>query len=86
MNNRRRQLSLSFPHQSRYRFEDCPHFAGFTTHAYVPRGHVCTGCGMLLFQYRPQPPEEIGYLSADWAWHHRDGRAWTTKEWPEDLQ
>ena len=58
--------------------ERCPHRYGFLSLAYVPAGVVCSECGLLILQYVPQPQEVLGYLSADWAWHHRDGKAWTT--------
>lgn len=37
-------------------------------------------CNTLLLQYLPEPPEVLGYVSADWAWHHEQGRPWTTWE------
>ena len=57
----------------------CPHRYGYDSSAYAPAGVVCCQCDQLLLQYIPQPPEILGYLSADWAWHHRDGRPWTTQ-------
>ena len=68
------QLELSLvPHWARCAHEDC-----FITHACVPAGLVCSDCDTLLLQYVPEPPEKLGYLSADWAWHHVKGRPWTT--------
>lgn len=61
-------------------FERCAHRGSFITMAYVPAGVFCDDCQTLLSQFIPQPPEVLGYLSADWAWHHRDGKPWTTKE------
>lgn len=63
---------------------ECDHRNGFISEAYVPGGYVCSACGALTFQYLPQPPEQVGYLTADWAWHHRDGKAWTTQERPPE--
>ncbi len=60
--------------------ERCPHRSSFVTMAYVPAGVFCDGCGTLLCQVIPQGPEVLGYVSADWAWRHVDGKAWTTQE------
>lgn len=56
----------------------CRHESCFVTMACVPAGMVCFRCGKLLYQYLPESPEEIGYVTADWAWHHRDNNPWTT--------
>ena len=56
----------------------CRHESCYCTSACVPAGLVCFRCGALLLQYLPQSPAEMGYVSADWAWHHRDGKEWTT--------
>lgn len=32
-----------------------------------------------FFQYIPQGPEVIGYVSADWAWKNIHGQEYTTK-------
>jgi hypothetical protein len=61
-------------------FELCPHESGFETSACVPVGVVCNECGVLLSQYLPQGPEVLGYVSADWAWHHEQGEAWVSWE------
>jgi hypothetical protein len=63
----------------------CPHEYTFLSHAYVPVGDVCCDCGLLVSQTLPQPPEVLGYLSADWAWHHNHGKPWTTQT-AADLQ
>lgn len=68
-----KQLPLPFP------VPPCLHRSCFTTMAYVPAGVVCSTCGKLLLQYIPQPPEVLGYVSADWAWKHQHGKEWTTK-------
>jgi hypothetical protein len=47
--------------------------------AYVPAGLVCADCGKLLFQYLPQSPEQLGYVSADWAWKYVHGKEWTSR-------
>lgn len=57
----------------------CPHRICFVTMAYVPAGIACAACGLLILQYLPEPPERLGYSSADWAWHHRDSKPWTTQ-------
>jgi hypothetical protein len=57
----------------------CPHDDCFVTMAYVPAGSWCAKCNTLVSQEVPLPPELLGYLSADWAWHLR-GNAWTTQE------
>jgi hypothetical protein len=62
---------------------ECSHEYGYETAAYVPGGEICSDCGLLTCQYIPQPPEVLGYLSATWAWHHRDGKPWTTQTKPE---
>ena len=59
---------------------DCRHRWICETHQYVPAGIACLNCGQLLMQYLPQPPAVLGYVSADWAWHHIHKRPWTTKE------
>jgi len=59
--------------------KECGHKSCFTSMAYVPAGIVCFDCGKLLCQSLPQSPEELGYLSADWAWKHKYGRAWITQ-------
>jgi len=69
------QINLDFTP----RRDGCPHRFGYYTMAYVPAGVVCSTCGALLLQFIPQSPEVLGYVSADWAWHHRDGRPWTTQ-------
>ncbi len=68
------QLMLAFPP------EPCSHKHAYLTHAYVPAGVSCSICGELLMQnyIPPDQPERIGYVSADWAWHYRDGKPWTT--------
>jgi hypothetical protein len=58
----------------------CEHKSCFVTMAYVPAGLVCSDCGKLLLQYIPKSPEELGYMSADWAWHYKHGKPWTTQE------
>jgi len=57
----------------------CQHTSCFVTRAVVPAGLVCSDCGKLLFQYLPQPPEVLGYLSADWAWKHKYGKEWISR-------
>ncbi len=57
----------------------CRHEFCFDSRAYVPAGVVCSECGALILQWIPQPPSELGYLSADWNWKLQ-GNAWTTKE------
>lgn len=55
----------------------CPHDLTFYTSAYVPGGECCIKCDTLLSQSIPRPPEVVGYLTADWAWH-LEGKPWTT--------
>jgi hypothetical protein len=59
--------------------DDCPHTYTFVTHAVVPAGDVCTECDALVSQFIPKSPAVLGYLSADWAWHHVHGKPWTTR-------
>lgn len=56
----------------------CLHTYGFATHACVPTGFICCSCHELVLQWLPESPAVLGYLSADWAWHYRDGKPWTT--------
>jgi hypothetical protein len=56
----------------------CRHESQFVTQACVPAGICCFRCGTLLSQFIPRPPADLGYVSADWAWHYRDGKEWTT--------
>lgn len=65
---------------------NCSHESGFTTMAYVPCGYFCSRCETLIFQYLPEPPEVLGYMSADWAWKHKHGRAWTTSKVPAHFE
>ena len=48
--------------------------AQYLTHSVIPAGVVCAECEELLFQYIPESPEQLGYLSAEWAWLHGDER------------
>lgn len=68
-----KQLALPFP------VKPCLHRCCFVSHAYCPAGLVCADCGELLFQYLPQSPDQLGYVSADWAWKHVHGKEWTTR-------
>ena len=72
------QLLLDFAPNWR----DCSHEEGFETSAFVPGVVVCSDCDTLVLQYVPEAPEELGYISAQWAWHHRDGKPWTTETKP----
>ena len=58
--------------------ETCDHELCHDTHAVVPVGLFCMNCNTLLLQYLPEPPEVLGYVSADWAWHNEHGKPWTT--------
>ena len=60
----------------------CNHSSCFQTMAYVPAGEYCTKCNTLISQHfvPANEPELIGYVSANWAWHYRDGKDWTTQE------
>mgnify|MGYP006439296081 FL=1 len=73
------QLSLGFEHSPKIPFEECHEHVGYTTMAYVPAGFYCEKCGNLISQSIPKPPEQVGYLTADWAWH-LEGKEWTTTE------
>ena len=60
-------------------YELCRHDRyGYATLACVPAGFICDDCKRFVMQWLPESPEVLGYLSAEWAWHHRDGKAWTT--------
>jgi len=59
--------------------EPCEHKACFETSAYVPAGLACFDCGKLLAQFIPYGPDLVGYITADWAWHHVHCRPWTTQ-------
>lgn len=59
-------------------WETCDHDLCHDTQAVVPVGLFCMNCNTLLLQYLPEPPEVLGYLSADWAWHNEHGKPWTT--------
>lgn len=61
-------------------WQTCSHDCCHDTCSVVPAGLFCMSCNTLLLQYLPEPPEVLGYVSADWAWHHKYGRAWTTQE------
>lgn len=76
------QLALNlFPAPT---WQTCDHDLCHDTHAVVPVGLFCMSCNTLLLQYLPESPEVLGYVSADWAWHHEQGRPWTTWEDEEE--
>ncbi len=75
-----KQLTLNDLFADRKAEEPCRHQEVCVTRRYVPTGLACMQCGLLLYQYIPQPPDERGRMSADWEWHHIDGRAWTTQD------
>lgn len=58
----------------------CEHRSCFHSCAFVPAGCVCSDCGELLSQHIPQPPEVLGYLSADWKWHYIAGLRWVSSD------
>lgn len=60
-------------------WQTCPHDLCHDTSAVVPAGLYCMSCKTLLLQYLPESPDVLGYVSADWAWHHEQGRPWTTQ-------
>lgn len=73
-----RQLTLDFnpdPLQ-------CKHWkwGGYATVAVVPSGVYCHLCDTLISQQvvYPNEPEMTGYESADWAWHFKYGKPWTS--------
>lgn len=60
--------------------DECEHKSGFNTNAHVPGGYFCTDCSNLV--YRDMPPIEnepdiLGYVTANWAWKYKYGKAWT---------
>lgn len=61
--------------------DQCEHESCYMTMMYVPPGIYCTRCKLLISQFyiAPNEPEIIGYVSASWAWHYRDGKSWTTQ-------
>jgi len=65
-------------------WQTCEHRYGFDCRAYVPAGVVCNQCDTLLCQnvVPPNEPDLIGYVSADWAWHYKHGKPWTSSEPP----
>jgi hypothetical protein len=71
-----RQLLLPFPPPP---VQPCEHEWGFSSCAEVPGGVVCGRCGEWVSRYicLPNEPEILGYVSANWAWHYRDGKPWT---------
>lgn len=52
---------------------------GFYTLAEVPGGFYCTECETLIDRSvcYANEPQQIGYESANWVWHYRDGKPWT---------
>ncbi len=60
----------------------CEHRSQILSQAHIPAALVCASCWTILAQrwVHPEEPEQIGYVSADWAWHYRDGKPWTTRE------
>jgi len=69
------QLLLNFSPDWR----ECSHNDGYETSAFVPSGVFCSDCDTLILQFIPMPPASLGYMSAEWAWHHRDGKPWTSE-------
>ena len=59
---------------------ECRHTRCYATMSCVPAGVACFDCGMIVSQRIPQPPNELGYMSADWAWHHVYGRDYICQE------
>lgn len=51
----------------------CSHDVTFLTHAVIPAGLACSRCGELVLQYIPEPPEQLGYVSADWNYLYGNG-------------
>jgi hypothetical protein len=70
------QLMLAFPVPVA---APCTHEFGFYSHAEVPGGTVCSQCGEWVCRdfVPPDEPDQLGYVSATWAWHYQEGRAWT---------
>lgn len=59
----------------------CEHSCCFMSLASVPPTLVCVHCSKALWQRLPplfDEPLTLGYVTADWAWHWRDGKPWTT--------
>jgi hypothetical protein len=72
------QLALDlFPRPT---WRECRHELCHDTYCVVPAGTWCSECDTLISQYVPASPQEIGYLSADWAWKYQDGNEWVTEE------
>ena len=56
-------------------------FRAGTSDYFLPADVVLRVLSMPKVQPLPgAPPEVLGYVSADWAWHHQHGNAWTTHE------
>jgi hypothetical protein len=51
----------------------CDHSRCFVTNAHVPAGVYCDKCHRLISQFIPQSPEQLGYVSADWAYVQEHG-------------
>lgn len=63
------QLCLDFSN-----YDQCCHATQFNTMAVVPAGLYCPSCKQLTVQWLPRTPDQIGYISADWAWKHIHGK------------
>jgi hypothetical protein len=59
-------------------WQNCEH-SGFYTLAEVPGGFYCEKCQQIIWRHicLRTEPQDIGYTTANWAWHYRDGKPWT---------
>lgn len=69
-------MQLQFNWESKW--QQCEHQHVISTLAVIPAGLWCQDCETLLQQSRPQSPQELGYVAADWAWFYVHGNRWIT--------
>ena len=67
MNHKQREFDFVFTSPP---CQPCNHYFCYETHAVIPAGLVCAECGELVLQYIPESPDQLGYVSADWAYLH----------------
>jgi len=61
---------------------------GFHSNAHVPGGMYCTDCEAIVIRDIPplqNEPDDIGYITANWAWKYKHGNEWTKDEYTSIL-
>lgn len=77
MNAQQAEFDLSPPRPT---WDDGHEHSGYYTNSEVPGGFYCDICDTIIFRdiCLQNEPAELGYETANWVWHYRDGKPWTT--------